>query len=441
MKELMYFDRVKNSISAKKGARLATFIPWLIFAIVALFYCDAVLVRMLPSTMADSFMRHFDIGTTQFGIFTALYYYTYTAMQIPAGLMADKFSLKKIILVAITVITVGILLQAFSGDLALVGLGRLITGFGSAFAYISALKTASRWLPEKRFGLASCATDTIGMISGLTIGLYITKLNITMGVTTTYVLVIAFGALIAGLIWLIMKDHNKVLPHTRVQAQKVPILKTLARIAKNKQIWLIGLVGCLFYIPSSVFLDAWGIPYLSHVYHVSLVESSRLTSLFTLGWVALGSVMGFVSDKIKSRKLLILVSTTIAAVLFSLVIVPPYLGLFRLSTGELAAALFIIGVCTSAHPLVFALAKENFPRSISATVVACTNMIIMIGGIVFQPLVGYLINYSKHLRLGAIHSHTYTAADYSLGMLILPIFLLISIVATFFIKDSLQLKK
>ena len=391
--------------------------------------------------MADSFMNRFDIGTTQFGIFTALYYYTYTFMQIPAGLMADKFKLKKVILSAISIVTIGILLEALGKTLMVMEIGRLIMGFGCAFAYICALKTASLWLPERHFGLAICVTDTIGMISGLMIGLYITKLTVTMGNTDTYLFVAVIAVIIAGLIYTMMKGSNKGKLNIQRHQEKNPIWETIRKIIKNKQIWLIGIVGCLYYIPSSVFLDVWGIPYLSHTYNLTTLQSSHLTALFTLGWIAFGAVVGFISDKIQSRKLIVLGSIAMVTLLFSLIVLPPYFGCFTISHNELGASLFFIGVFTSAHPLVFALAKENFHNSIAATVVAITNMLIMCGGIIFQPLIGYLINYRHHLEFGTTSSHAYTTVDYSFGMLILPIFLLISFVLAFFIKDSLYKHK
>ena len=95
-----------------------------------------------------------------------------------------------------------------------------------------------------------------------------------------------------------------------------------------------------------------------------------------------------------------------------------------------------IGVSTGTHPLVFALAKENFPNRIAGTVVATINMLTMLGGLIFQPLVGYLLDWNHHSTnvIGAVKD--YTAANYTFALSIIPISLIICLIVMMFIKET-----
>src|SRR5262249_17843452 len=152
------------------------------------------------------------------------------------------------------------------------------------------------------------------------------------------------------------------------------------------QMWIIGIIGCLLYLPSSVFLDLWGIPYLKSVYKLSPEQAVTISSYTFYGWIISGPIIGLFSDKIKRRRMPLTVTGFFAAVLLSVVF---YLPIQNVSS--LYLIFFAIGFCCGAHPLCFALGKETNPIQISGTSVAVTNMLIMAGGAIFQPVVGKLL--------------------------------------------------
>jgi len=417
-------------------------IPWVIWSVAGLFYFFEIMLRMLPGTSTSELMHIFKINATELGVFTAFYYWSYTIMQIPAGLIVDRFSIRRTLVGACLLCVLGFMTVHATADLQVAELGRFIIGFGSAFAYVSALKVASVWLPANRFGLASCIVDSLGMIGAMFAEIVFVHINITAGYRVTIHSLIITGLIVCGMVYLVLRDgperkhksqkerHYEELKH----ADQTNVFDKLAIIARNPQIWLIGAVGCLFYLPSSVIGDVWGIPYLKTVYHVTQSQASYLMATFFAGWTIVGPFLGAISDKTERRVLPVKLTLWLDLVLFSLVIFLPPLTGFVMPLALMYGVFFFIGVATGTHPLIFALAKENYSNRIAGTVVAFTNTVIMLGGLLFQPLVGFLLD-SSHGSLHQLHA-VYTANNFSFALSIIPLSLAACLIIMKFVKET-----
>jgi hypothetical protein len=97
---------------------------------------------------------------------------------------------------------------------------------------------------------------------------------------------------------------------------------------------------------------------------------------------------------------------------------------------------FVIGFCCGAHPLCFALGKEHNPLRISGTSVAVTNMLIMIGGAIFQPVVGKLLDLHTSSPLTPDGLPSYAASDYTFALSIVPIGVALGIFLSLFLKET-----
>ena len=420
-------------------------IPWIIWSIAALYYFFEIILRMLPGTMATQLMDIFQINATDLGVFTAFYYWSYTAMQIPAGLIVDRFSIRRILFTACLLCVGGFALVHASNNIHLAEAGRFVIGFGSAFAYVSALKVASIWLPRHHFGLATCIVDSIGMLGAMFTEVVMVRLSINSGYQKSIFVLLITGIVIALIIFFIFKDAPNIkathikLKNKNMRAvsmrDKSNVIDKIALIAKHPQVWLIGLVGCLFYLPSSVVGDVWGIPYLKAVYHLDKTTSSNLLATFFAGWIIMGPFLGAISDKIEKRCVPINITIGVAAILFTILIFTPPVLHQLIPLSMLYIIFFLIGVAMGTHPLVFALAKENFSNKFAGTTVAFTNMLIMLGGLLFQPLVGFLLDYDHHTLFKTGIEH-YTAANYTFALSIIPLSLILCLIIMYFVKET-----
>jgi sugar phosphate permease len=209
------------------------------------------------------------------------------------------------------------------------------------------------------------------------------------------------------------------------------LVNALRIIFSNPQMWLIGIIGCLLYLPASVFLDLWGIPYLKAVYLLTAEQAVNVSNLTFLGWIISGPIIGILSDKIKLRRMPLLVTGFFAAILLAIVFYVPGINISGLYT-----IFFLIGFCCGAHPLCFALGKESNPIQISGTAVAVTNMLIMMGGVIFQPIVGKLLDMHTNSPIGANGLPVYSSADYTFALSVIPIGVALGIFLSIFLKET-----
>lgn len=418
-----------------KTSLLSTFFqPWIICSIGMLFYCYNYFLRVSPSVMQNDLMEGLHINALEFGTLAAFYYWAYTPMQIPVGMIYDRFGARAIQFFACITAVAGVALFILADSFVMACLGRFFIGLGTAFAYIGVLKLASIWLPPNRFATVAGLTTALGMISAIFSDNYLTLFVQSTGYKNALHIALITGAILSLLILFCMRSKPKNSLPNRLPFQANPInakqiITSLYIVLSNPQIWLIGIIGCLFYLPASVFLDLWGIPYLQTVYHLSPEQAASTVSWVFVGWIISGPTIGALSDKIKRRRLPLTISALLSTILLSCIFYLPNLPL-----NSLNFLFFFLGIFCGAHPLCFAIGKENCPHHISGTGVAITNTLIMIGGMVFQPLVGILLD--KHAQVIPNVAATYTANDYTYALSVVPLGLLIAIFLTFFIKET-----
>lgn len=411
------------------------FHPWIICSIGMLFYCYNYFLRVSPSVMQNDLMQGLHINAYQFGTLAAFYYYAYTPMQVPVGMLYDRFGARSVQFFACLTAIIGVSIFISADTLWTASCGRFLIGLGTAFAYIGVLKLASIWLPTNRFATVAGLTTAFGMISAIIADNYLTKFVEVVGYKNALHIAFLIGIGLSAIILLFMRSHPKK-PMAHQQSKPLPmtfsqLLNALRIVLSNPQMWLIGIIGCLFYLPASVFLDLWGIPYLKAVYQLTAEQAASAVSWTFIGWIIAGPSIGALSDKIKRRRAPLIVSAFMSTICLSLIFYMPGISLH-----VLYVLFFFVGIFCGAHPLCFALGKENSPNQISGTAVAVTNTLIMLGGMVFQPAVGKLLD--KHAVTVVMQNGIpiYTASDYNYALTVIPMGLILAIVLSFFLKET-----
>ena len=422
-----------NNQTTRMGAVTSSY-PWLIVCCGMLFYCFNYFLRVSPSVMQPELTEAFHITATQFGTLAGLYYLAYTPMQVPAGMIYDKFGVRIVLCVAclIAIAGLGIFITAHSYQIA--GVGRFLIGLGCAFAYIGTLKLASIWLPANRFATVAGITTAIGMVSGAMSQKYLVHIVERIGYQNALRVSLFAGLILVVVLFSLIRNRPKSTDKNADLNSSIDIKQlftSLYAIFTNRQMWLIGIIGSLLYLPSSVFLDLWGIPYLESVYQLTPDQAVAISGNTFYGWIISGPIIGAISDKIRRRCLPLTLTGAIAAILLCAVFYMP-----NFNTNYLGMAFFLIGFCSGAHSLCFALGKESNPIQFSGTSVAVTNMLIMLGGLIFQPVVGKLLDLHTSGTINAEGLPLYSATDYTFALSVVPIGVAIGIVLSIFIKET-----
>lgn len=409
--------------------------PWLIVICGMVFYCYNYFLRVSPSVMEPELIEAFHINAAQFGALAGLYYYAYAPMQIPAGMLYDKFGVRVVLSLACLVSVCGLMVFINADNYFVAGLGRFLIGLGCAFAYIGTLKLASIWLAPERFGFVAGLSTAVGMASGALAQKYLSTLVEVIGYKQALHTALLSGFVLSIALFFFVRNRPRVahdesilLPSPMTMNQ---LFSSIGMMAANPQMWLIGIIGCLLYLPSSVFLDLWGIPYLQTVHHLTSEQAVTISSYTFYGWIISGPIIGAFSDRIGRRCLPLTITGSFAAVLLCVVFYVPGITL-----SWLYVTFFMVGFCCGAHPLCFALGKESNPIEISGTAVAVTNMLIMAGGMIFQPLVGWLLDFHSTSPLGADGLPSFTPSDYTFALSVVPLGVALGIFLSLFLKET-----
>lgn len=181
-------------------------IGWIICTLAAIFYCYEYVLRMEPSVMVTELMHAFQVNATQFGMLTAVFYFIYTPMQIIVGPLLDLYGPRKILTSAVVACAVGSYIFGTAHTLPIAAIGRLLIGFGSAFAFVTVLKLAASWLPQRFFAFFVGLATTLGMIGGMAGDIILIPLVRSIGWKQTISVGTIAGVILIPLVWLIIRD-------------------------------------------------------------------------------------------------------------------------------------------------------------------------------------------------------------------------------------------
>lgn len=401
----------------------------LVWFIGALFYCYEFLLRILPGTLQSELSVAFGhISATTFGQLAALYYFAYSPMQLPVGMLIDRYGPRSLLTLACLCCTIGSYLFMMFSSLWVPGIGRFLVGFGSSFAFVGGLSIAQQWLPQRYFSLAVGLMTTLGMLGLMYGGVKITALAEVIALDKILMLTVIAGAILTVLVFFIMREPLGTKHTERLELPE--FFRQVGRVLVSKDVWLIGIVAASLYTSLSVFGELWGKSYLEGAHGLTKLQAAKGIAAMFFGWAVGAPLAGFLSDKIMRRKCF-LMGGAVGALLCICIIL--YMG--NLSYLAILSLLFLYGVFSGTEILAFVMAKENSGTEVSGTVFAAINMIVTLGGVIFQPLVGFLLDYSNHSKITDTMI-TYSVADYQRALIILPLSLISIIFIGFFLKDN-----
>ena len=397
-------------------------IGMIVVGLAALFYCYEYLLRVAPSVMNAELMAHYQINDFQLGSLTAYYYYIYAPMQLPVGLLVDRYGPKRLMIFACLCCAVGAYFFVCSHSLFIAKFGRFLVGLGSSFAFVGVLKLATIYLPKNHFAVVSGMTMALGQLGAMLGDVLLTvmikydgwqKASIHAAI---FGLVLTFALIATFRIRTRQNDETDDMP--RQQPNSREVIKGFVELAQNKELWKTSIMGCLLWVPIVVFAEYLGIDYLKTVFNLSSSQAAMANSMIFIGMASGGPLVTTLSNRLQSRLLPIKVGCIISALCMSAVLCIP-----GMPTALLFMFLYLTGLTTSTQVIVFPMAEEIANKGNAGTALALTNMLVMISGIIFQPFTGYLLNTTQ------IGDSVHIASDFQFALGYIPL----AIISTLFV--------
>ncbi|MBS4099292.1 MAG: MFS transporter [Sulfuricella sp.] len=409
---------------------------WTAFAIVGLAYILSFFHRFAPAVIAGDLQAAFSASGAQLGGLAATYFYIYTLMQIPTGVLADTLGPRRIVTIGGVIAGAGALLFGLADTLTLASVGRLLVGLGVSVTFISLLKLNAAWFHDRHFATLTGLTILLGNVGSLLAASPLAWVLAYVSWRTVFVAVGGLSLLLAGLAGLLVRNHpgEAGLPSLREIDGKTAHpphqghwYDGLLIVVRNRATWPglwvnFGVSGTLF-----AFGGLWAVPFLRDVYGMDRSAATGHTTLLLAGFALGAFFIGTLSDKLGRRKPVIIG----AALAYCLCWLPLLLG-WALPGGLSHALFFVMGLGASGFTLTWSCAKEVNPHALSGMATSVVNTGAFLGTGILQPLVGWAIDQAQRSHGGAAP----VLADYQTGMGIMLGFALAGLGAAFFVRET-----
>lgn len=407
--------------------------PWLVCFIAALFYCYEFILRVAPTVMSFDIMKYYKIGAGEFAILVAFYGYAYTPMQLLVGVLMDHYGPRKLICLSILSCIAGAFLISINPSFISAKIGMFAMGFGSAFSFIAVLKLAVNWLPDNKLSLVSGIATTLGLLGGIFAESIVSQILHFMDWQHVWYYFAFIGIFILIITFLFVYDHPKYkLDHVEniPEVSWKQLFIDLKLIFKNYKFLINGLIGCVLYLPISVFGGMWAIPFFEQAAYLSHGTAANIAPLIFFGMALGGPIAGLLSEYIGRRKILFQISLVLSFIVFLIIIYMPFLPVYILGS-----LLFILGLLAGAQVLVFVVGIELTSKEISGTATAGTNFLVMISLIILQPVIGNLLEYTWDGKV-VNDIPFYTLEGYQFAFILMPICYVLVFISSFFLTET-----
>jgi len=412
---------------------------WSIFSILIAAYMLVFFHRMAPAVVSGDLMRAFGTTGVALGSLAAMYFYIYTLMQIPAGILADTLGARITVAVGNLVAGSGSILFGLGETFTQAAVGRALVGLGVSVVFVGLFKSNSLWFSDRHYGRISGLTLLLGNVGAIASAGPLAALLGFYSWRTVFVALGVLTLLLAALTLLLVRNTPEDLgfpslremegrtSHARLQN---PWYQELMGVVRARATWPLfwvdfGMVGSML-----AFVGLWAIPCLRDTQGLDRGAASLYTTLALAGFATGSMAAGWISDRIGYRKPVI-VAGSLGYLLVCLA-----LALLPWSAGASGFLLFfLLGFCAGGFIVTFASAKEAIAPNLSGMAVGLVNTGLFLGAAIVQPLFGWIMDrgWDGTLVDGV---RIYGTGDYRRGLLVLVVFAAIAFVGSLLVKET-----
>lgn len=407
------------------------FFAWLIWLLSAFFMFYKYAIEVSPSVMTSHLMTEFNIDGARLGNLAACYFYAYFLMQIPAGILVDRFGPRKTTSIAILFCGLGTLLFASSSNLFLAQIGRFASGAGAAFAALNCLKLTASWFPLKRFAFMAGLMMSVGMLGAVSGQAPLAYLIDLLGWRDSLYAIGISGLILGSIFFAFVRDQSTYAPFSKSQLspEGLGIWESCKVVFTSKQSWLLSVFSGLAFAPITAFGGLWGVPFVSEAFSLDKTHAANIISLIFWGFGIGAPFWGWLSDHLGNRKQVMLLGTILSLIAFCVMLY------FPISVTALTITNFLFGFFLSSFLICFTMIREINAPIVAATAIGFMNAFDALLGAVSDPLTGKFLDmgWAGKLVDGA---RIYQVQTYKMALTTIPVYLAIGIGLLFFIRET-----
>jgi sugar phosphate permease len=389
--------------------------------------------RTATAVLADSLARTFDATGSQLGLLHSSFFYIYAALQLPAGLVVDRYGPRWVGAAGLAVLSAGVLWFARSDTLLAAFLARAVVGLGGSVLYIATLRFCANWFRPDEYatmtGYTVAAAGAGGILATTPLALAIDRVGWRLAILATGVITAVVAVAIAGAVRDTPRDAGYddagvgvgIAVADADTASLSDIVANTRTVLREGETWLMGLLLFLVLGVNFTVLGLWGVPFVADTYGVSVARASTYLLVGNVGFVLGSPAIGALSDRTGRRTELIVATAVVFALSYGVLVTVPPLPV-------VGAALFCALLANGGVSLVFTVGKERHEPAVAGTVTGVINSLGYVGAATLPTVMGAVLDayWTGEVINGA---RVYTVAGYRVAFGIATAAALLAVVA------------
>lgn len=398
---------------------------WVVFASVLFTYLLMSSQRTAPGLITAQLMRDFSVTAATIGLLTSIQFFVYTGLQMPMGILADRFGPNFFLIIGAILTGLGTIIYSLGTHEFVLFFARILTGAGDATIWVNMVLILGQWFSAKEFvrliGVAGMMGNLGFLLATVPFSLWIDLLG-WRGAFFSAGLLLCLCSLLLYFV-LIKKPKQTLFVKNEIQREKTLVL--LRRIFSNRQAW--ALFFCHFGIVGAYvgFISSWAVPYGMTVYGMTRSDASQLIMIGSIGALIGAPLMSWISSWLETIKWpYVVVHITMLLSWSSFLIfngLPPLFLLIML--------FLIIGFCYGASALTFAVVRQSFPIMESGIVSGFANTGGFLSAVLLPSIFGNILDHFQTIS-GSIDN------GYFYGFIAPVIFSIIGLIGMLSIKEK-----
>lgn len=362
---------------------------WLVCVSSSLVFFNDFLQMSFFGVLGPFFMKHYNLNALEFGQLSSIYFYSTALFILPAGVILDKFSIRKIFIIISLIYVACPILYIIFNNYLVICLGRILSGAAGSFCLIGSIAIAKRWFPKNELGLPIGVIIFIGMTGGFFAQVPFAYLSVLCGEKIALFCSsgLAVFACVAVCIF-VFESPKTPLDLTKTGSKDLheSLWQHLEFILKVKPLWILGLCAGVLNIPVTLFATVWGNLYLLQTSNIVQTEIGFIISMIFIGMLIGSLIIGYAFDYMKNINKVLISSGMFTCCLL-------ILSTFYKEFYFLTIIFLLLGISTSCHTIIYSFIAREFPTAMLGVAEGFVSSIVMIVGPAYQIMYGWLLEY------------------------------------------------
>ncbi|OEF96671.1 MFS transporter [Desulfuribacillus alkaliarsenatis] len=403
---------------------------WVVFATVMFTYLLIASQRTAPGLITNQLMADFNITASTVGLLISVQFFLYTVLQIPMGILADRYGPNLLLIIGTTITGLGTILYSLGNHEIVLFISRVLIGTGDATIWVNMVLILNLWFKAKEFvkliGLAGMTGSLGFLLATVPFTLWIGLLGWRLAFFFTGLLLCLCGSL---LYFVLIKKQKQIFVEEYAaienKMQRETLLTLLRRIFSNKQAWALFL--CHFGIVGGYigFIGSWAVPYGMDVYGIARSDASQLIMIGLVGALIGAPLASWISSRLDTIKRPYLIIHSIVLLSW---------GSFLLFNGSpplpiLIILFFIVGFGFGSSALTFAAVRQSFPVKDAGFVSGFVNTGGFLSAAILPSMLGYILDFSMKVTGSSVDGYYY-------GFIIIVIFSALGLLGVLLIHEK-----